>query len=262
MASKIQERIYVEAFLARLNEPHVIITDRESPDFLVAVGDEQFGLEVAQVFRDQASAGGAGSPAKAVESQRSKFLRQLSLDYYAAGGLPLHVQALFSDPLAVKQHGLVQRIKGARPSVPWARTRIEGDGFALRLVSLPPDAGQYTCWVCVDNSVGWRGQIGPADLLPVIQDKASRLAMYRSAVARVELLLVVDGTRASGMVRWDAAQPLPSLHGFDAIHLYFHPKESLRIGCCDAPTGRGSGCAPSDSDVSQRQRVANPHTQR
>lgn len=82
----------------------------------------------------------------------------------------------------------------------------------------------------VDNSVGWRGQIGPEHILPVIQDKAARLARYRSAAARVELLLVVDATHESGMVRWDPTRPYPGLHGFDALHLYFHPEEALRLG--------------------------------
>ena len=230
MASKIGERIYVEAFLARLSEPHVIIAERESPDFLVAGCGEQFGLEVVQVFRDHASVGDAGSPARAVESERTKGLHQLSVDYYAAGGSPLHVQALFSDPAAIKQQGLVQRIKAARPSVPWDRTTVEGDGVTLHLVSLPTESGQYCRWVCINSSVGWRGQIGLADVLPLIQDKATRLPFYRSVVPRVELLVVVDGTRRSGMVRWDASQVFPSRHGFDAIHLYFHPEEVLRIG--------------------------------
>lgn len=223
MASKIGERIYVEAFLARLSVSHVIVAERESPDFLIATGDEQFGLEVAQVFRDQAAVGDAGSPAKARVSKRIKGLQQLSTDYYAAGGLPLCVQALFSNPAALKQHGLVQRIRDVRPSVPWERATAECDRATLHLVALPVEAGQYNRWVCVNNSVGWRGQIRLADILPVIQDKASRLPTYRSVAPRVELLLVVDGTRRSGMVRWDVDQVLPSLHGFDAIYLYFHP---------------------------------------
>lgn len=223
MASKIGERIYVEAFLDCLSESHVIVAERESPDFLIAMDDEQFGLEVAQVFRDQAAVGDAGSPAKARESKRSKVLQQLSTNYYAVGGLPLYVQALFSNPAALKHHSLVQRIKDACPSAPWERATIECDGAILHLRALPVEAGQYNRWVCVNNSVGWRGQIELTDILPVIQDKASRLPAYRSAVPRVELLLVVDGTRRSGMVRWDVDQVQPSLYGFDAIYLYFHP---------------------------------------
>lgn len=103
------------------------------------------------------------------------------------------------------------------------------DGSTFYLTALPPDVGPYNRWVCVNNAVAWRGQIGPADVLPVIEEKAARLVRYRLAVSRIELVLVVDTTRSSGMVRWDPTQPFPSLHGFDAIHLYFHPKGPLRI---------------------------------
>lgn len=230
MASKIQERIYVEAFLSRLGGQHAIVEERESPDFMVAVNGECFGLEVVQVFRDQATVSDSGSTARAVESRRTKFLRQLAADYYSAGGPPLHIQALMADPAAVVYSGLVDRIVGARPAVPWERTRLEMDGATLHLCALPPELEQYDRWVAVDNSVGWLGQIGPEHILPMIQNKATRLASYRSAAARVELLLVVDTTRSSGMVRWDPARPYPCLHGFDALHLYFYPDEVLRLG--------------------------------
>ena len=71
MASKVLERIFVEGFLQRLGPGYVILEERESPDFLVSDGHEKFGLEVAQVFRDQ---GPAGSPSKAAESRRVQYL--------------------------------------------------------------------------------------------------------------------------------------------------------------------------------------------
>lgn len=229
MASKVQERIYVEAFLKHLGGQPTILEERESPDFLIAVGKEQFGLEVAQVFRDQAEVGAYGSPAKAMESRRNKFLRQLATDYYAAGGFPLHVKALFNGSITNRAR-LVKQIINARSSVPWERTKIELNLATFHLMSLPHEAEQYTRWVAINNSVGWRGLIGNKDILPRIQAKADRLMHYRSVVARVKLILVVDETCRSGMVRWDPAQPYPDLHGFDAIHLYFHPTEILRIG--------------------------------
>ncbi len=229
MASKVQERIYVEAFLANLDEPHVIVEERESPDFLIAVGDEQFGLEVAQVFRDQAEVANLGSPAKTVESRRNKFIRQTAKDYYLADGLPMHVKVLLSGALSIEKAGLVDQIKLARPSTPWVCTKIKIDEAIFYLTALPHEAGQYTRWVCIDNSVAWRGKIGPADILPLIKGKATRLAHYRSAIRRVELLLVVDTTQASGIVRWDPTEAFPPLHGFAAIYLYFHPGKLLRL---------------------------------
>ena len=230
MASKVQERIYVEAFLARLGGQHAIVEERESPDFLISGNGECFGLEVAQVFRDQIAVSDSGSTAKAVESRRNKFLRRLAADYYSAGGLPLHVHAVMANPAAIDYAGLVDRIICARPAVLWEQTQLEMDGATLYLRALPPEAGQYARWVAVKNFVGRPGQIGPEHILPVIQDKASRLRRYRLAAGRIELLLVVDTTHESGMVRWDPARLYPGLHGFDALHLYFHPEEVLRLG--------------------------------
>jgi len=222
MASKIQERIYVEAFLSRMERRHTIVEERESPDFLIAVEGERFGLEVAQVFRDQAEVANSGSAAKAAESRRNKFLSQIATAYYTAHGLPLHVQALFSDQFAIERTGLIDQIKHARPSTHWERTKINMDGATFYLTALPPEAGLYTRWGCVNNAVAWSGQIGPEHVLPVIEEKASHLARYRLVAPCIELLLVVDTTRASGMVRWNLSQPFPSLNGFDAIHLHFH----------------------------------------
>lgn len=230
MASKICERIYVEAFLACLEGSYRIIKERESPDFLVEGCGEPFGLEVVQIFRDQATLRRDGSPAKTAESLRDKGLRRLAEKYYEAGGLPLDVKALFSDPATIRRRDLVERLKKARPSVPWERIRVNEDGLTLYLRALPPERGNYCRWLCIDNSIGWRGQIGQSDVLPVIKNKAARLTTYRSVVQRIELLIVVDCTYGSGMVHWDASQDLPSRHGFDAIYLYFHPEKLLWVG--------------------------------
>jgi hypothetical protein len=66
VASKLQERIFVENFLLHLGPDYMIAEERESPDFIISNGDERFGLEVAQVFRDQSP---HGSPTKARESR-------------------------------------------------------------------------------------------------------------------------------------------------------------------------------------------------
>lgn len=140
------------------------------------------------------------------------------------------VKAQLSDSASIERAGLVDQIKLARPSTPWERTQLNIDGANFHLTALPSEAGQYTQWVRVNNSVAWRGKIGPADVLPMIEAKAARLVRYKLAVPRIELLLVVDTTCASGMVRWDPTQSFPSLHGFNAIHLYFYPEELLPIG--------------------------------
>lgn len=226
MASKILERTFVEGFLPRFRPGYVILEERESPDFLVSDGQKRFSLEVAQVFRDQSP---AGSPTKAAESRRMQYLRSLASDYYSRSGLPLLVTANIPDRFSLDTSIVADRLKIERPSVPWDRSRFEMSGATFYLTSLRLEAGSYLRWRCVNNSVGWQGWLTAADIEHIIVDKASKLPSYRTAVARVELLLVVDAECTSGMIRWREGTPNPSSHGFDAIHLYFHPTEVMRL---------------------------------
>lgn len=214
------------AFLQRLGPSYVIVEERESPDFLISDGKVQFGIEVAQVFRNQ---GPAGSPSKAAESRRMQYLRRLASDYYSRHGLPLLVKAQIPDRFDANTGALADRLRAARPADPWNRRQFTVRDYPFHLTSLPPEVGQYRRWVCINNSVGWRGWLATNDIGPVIDEKASKLSNYRKAIARVELLLVVDATRTSGMVRWRDGSLVPVAHGFDAIHLYFHPIETRRL---------------------------------
>ncbi|MEO6307933.1 MAG: hypothetical protein ABIO96_06160 [Nitrospiraceae bacterium] len=224
MASKVLERIFVEGFLQRLGPGNVILEERESPDFLISDGQEKFGLEVAQVFRDQ---GSAGSPSKAAESWRVQYLRRLASDYYSRSGLPLLVSAEISNRFDTGL--LADRLKAARPAALWAEIRFKVRSSTFHLTSLPTEAGQYCRWVCINNSVGWQGWLTAENVESVLDQKASKLSNYRRAIARVELLLVVDVTQTSGMVRWRDGTPFPVGQGFDAVHLYFYPDEARRL---------------------------------
>ncbi|MGA6826780.1 hypothetical protein ACO9S2_04090 [Nitrospira sp. NS4] len=226
MASKVLERIFVEGFLPRLGSGYAILEERESPDFLVSDGEERFGLEVAQVFRDQSP---TGSPTKAAESRRVQYLRRLASDYYSRSGLPLLVTANIPNRFSMDTSVVADRLKTERPAVHWTRSRFEMNSATFYLTSLPSEAGAYSRWRCGNNSVGWRGWLTAADVEPVIGDKASKLSSYRVGIARVELLLVVDVVHTSGLIRWRDGTPHPAAHGFDAVHLYFHPEEARRL---------------------------------
>ena len=71
-----------------------------------------------------------------------------------------------------------------------------------------------------------------------------KLAEYRSATARVSLLLVVDVTQASGMLRWPDDIVPPSAQGFDAVYLYLHPLEARRL--VQRTLTRRADCETSD----------------
>jgi hypothetical protein len=227
VASKLLERIFVEGFLKHIDQDLHLVAERETPDFVLSDARGQFGLEVAQIFRDRSE---SGSPSKAAESRRSKYLMRLASDYYSRSGLPLLMKATIPDQFQFDVHALTDRLIAERNDEPWRSSKFSlGPDTTFDLTPLPDEAGQYSRWVCINNSVGWRGWLGVDDLRPTIEDKSQKLEEYRAATTRVSLLLVVDVTQPSGMLRWpDNAVP-PEARGFDAVYLYLHPREARRL---------------------------------
>lgn len=227
MASKVQERIFVEGFLQRCPDALSLIAERESPDFLMRDHRGEFGLEVAQAFR---SNGVAGSPAKAAESRRVKYLRGLASAYYQAGGMPLLVKAILPDQPDFVLATLIEKLKVERTDKPWERTSfVFSPSAEFYLTALPAEAGEYKRWLCINNSVGWVGRLHADLLTPRIREKAAKINYYRQAANRVALLLVVDRTCESGMLQWRADEPPPHTVGFEMVYLYIHPFEVFRL---------------------------------
>lgn len=220
----------MEGFLEHIEEDICLVAEREErfpPDFILSDARGEFGLEVTQVFRDRRE---SGSPSKAAEVSRSKYLSRLASDYYSRSGLSLLVKANIPDRFNLDMHALSDRLKAERNDQPWQQSKFSlTPNATFYLTSLPKKVGRYSRWVCVNNSVGWRRWLGGYDLAPSIKHKSQKLAKYRYARDRVSLLLVVDVTRESGMLRWpDNAVP-PEARGFEAVYLYMHPLEAKRL---------------------------------
>lgn len=227
MASKLLERIFVEGFLEHIQQDFHFVTERESPDFVLSDARGKFGLEVAQVFRDRSE---AGSPSKAAESRRSDYLRRLASDYYSHSGLPLLVQARIPDKFKGDLPALSGRLMAERNDEPWRSSEFTlGLYTTFYLTPLPDEAGRYSRWVCVNNSVGWRGWLSADDIALTIEDKSQKLPKYRDAIDRISLLLVVDLTQTSGMLRWPDETVPTKARGFDAVYVYLHPLKARRL---------------------------------
>jgi|WetSurMetagenome_2_1015567.scaffolds.fasta_scaffold67703_2 hypothetical protein len=227
MASKLQERIFVEGFLKRCPDPMSLIAERESPDFLMRDDKGELGLEVAQVFRTN---GRAGSPAKAAASRRAKYLKGLASAYYRTGGLPLLVKATLPHRPDYDVEALSRRLQVERADEPWDRTSfVLSPSTKFHLTALPAEAGIYNRWLCINNSLGWVGRLDSKLLASRIQAKAAKISEYRKKAERIGLLLVVDGTCESGMLQWPADEPPPDPEGFDLVYLYIHPDEVFRL---------------------------------
>lgn len=150
MASKLHERIFVENCLSHLGPDYVIAEERKSPDLIISKGDERFGIEVAQVFRDQSP---HGSPTKARESRRVQYLNRLASKYYSCDGLPLLVKANISGPPERDIGAVVDRLKVERLPSTSGKGRFEMGCSTFHLMALPAEAGPYQRWICINNSV-------------------------------------------------------------------------------------------------------------
>ena len=231
MASKIQEEIFLEGFLDKCPGRFTLVSEWESPDFILRDSDGEIGFEVAQVFRTTSP---SGSPYKAVESRRDKFLRKLAEVYYAKGGLPLRVRAILPDRPSFDMEVLAERLCKERPGRFWETSEFSLDyPVKFRLTALPMNCGRYGWWQCVNNSVGWvrtfdqpRNQI----IKGRIAEKEGKIPIYRKTAKRVALLLVLDRTQMSGMVEWDDNKSLCiGKVDFDMVFLYIHPLRVVQL---------------------------------
>ncbi len=231
---KLRERFFLEMFFKAASRPLQIVAERETPDFTLRDERGDYGVELAEVFKDRRPSGAKGklvSPGKDVESQRIAYLRRISTNYYARGGLPLRVQALLPDGFEFPSASqVVERLLADRPTKVMEQRRIELEPAAtLYLRSLPEEMQNYSYWTPVDNSVGCRRQTRLDDLQEVVRAKSGKLPDCRKACARVVLLLHADGTRDSGMITWTADfAPIESF-GFDEVWLYLHPGDAWRL---------------------------------
>ncbi|MGD1016274.1 MAG: hypothetical protein ABR863_07515 [Roseiarcus sp.] len=111
------ERVFVEEAIRSLGVGWTIREERDPPDFIIADGDHDFGLDVADIF------GGAqnehGSEMKRAESDRQKLLNNLRRKYEAETGVNnlsvKFVGRIASDTLARVVSELVALDLAAKP---------------------------------------------------------------------------------------------------------------------------------------------------
>lgn len=222
-----RERHQTEHFLSSLGPQYKIVEHGDAPDFVVTDGQMTFALEHTQVFRDQ---GKGGSQLRGTESDRGRYVARLADAYYGRGGLPLMVQARLVNYEDIDIERLSGRLVRRRPAESMSRFEFAKGQSKFSLVALPDAFPGYRAWQAVNNSVGWVDQLSTDALEAVIAKKVAKLPRYRGKFDRVELLLVVDVTKNSGMVRWPSDAPLPAAPGFDEVRLYYYPERASREG--------------------------------
>jgi hypothetical protein len=121
------------------------------------------------------------------------------------------------------------------PALPNEEVNCEiEEGFSIAatfsILRLPDSAGPFRRWTPLDNQVGWAKPIDAEFFASIVARKSTKLSGYRLAVARVVLLIHIDGMRVSGFLHLENEPTvLTSNGGFDAVYLYKHPGNSRRL---------------------------------
>ena len=90
MASKIQERIYLDWFLKKERIVCQSIEESESPDFFLTLESKRIAVEITNLHREP-KPNRKGSKSKQQESQRTQWLKELSDLYYSSNRIPIHL---------------------------------------------------------------------------------------------------------------------------------------------------------------------------
>mgnify|MGYP005815444235 CR=1 FL=1 len=239
MSKKTGERTYLDSFLKALGFVNCARDEGEAPDFVIQLGDRRLGIEVVQVFADQ---GATNSKKRQDESHRLTLLRNLCHAYYEAGGSSATLR-LQVEP------GYFQRIRGRIPpelrdrllTRLLARTARMNEGATLTsrvrgrhqsllatmwIRRLPDSFGRYSRWQLLNDSMAWVPTLSREYLNSIVARKAGKLAAYQRRVPDVVLLMVADGSLASGLVRYDDGSV--ERRGFEAVYLFHHPKGEVQ----------------------------------
>ncbi len=232
-AQKKRERFFAEEAARLLGKPWDLGPDREHPDFIVAEGTQQFGLEVTQIF--VGAQGDRGSSSKAAEARMQRIVNELQRQYETIENIPLIVKfvgnmepdnlatvipALLAEDLPSKAVGyrLVHDTTVAHPTRARLRVHIT-KGFR-------PD------WYSVNERVGFVDRSPHGIIAATIAKKAADLPRYKGAAGTdIRLLLVADRISNSGKLMLDQDTQF-DLHGFKSVYLFPYPENVIVLSKC------------------------------
>ncbi len=245
MASKKLERLFLDKMLRDLRWGHMQVElGTEPPDFFLTPpeGTSRIAVEVTRIYRRETS---KGSPDAAQERAHALFVSELAEQYSRlVAHQPLQVTVVFPPVIrspAVRQLTGAERRDDSADVAKRALARLrhlpkllplEGRTFHVRqrdgrplsfhVTGLPPGTGLERRWDVMNHTVGWVGLVDAGLIQRKISTKARGLDKYRSSVSTSCLLVVADGSRASGFLDLEEGTAIDPL-GFDAVYFQRYP---------------------------------------
>ena len=235
MASKIQERIYLEWFLKQEAQEVEKIVARENPDFLVHIKGQVIGIEVTNLYQEP-SPGKKGSKIKAAESLRSKWLLALAESYYDQYRIPIRLNLWTNRILSKQLSGELISTLGTSGQLPlWKHARINiesppGSGCVANVIRLPEKFSGYSRWTFLNDHICFVGDIKREHILHAIHKKARRALDYLRCCDKVWLLLVADSGWNSGSFQIPNNLSIMVPSCFEKVWLLDYSESIHRIG--------------------------------
>ncbi|MGH7053226.1 MAG: hypothetical protein ACREFA_05355 [Stellaceae bacterium] len=226
---KTRERVFAEAATRLLHKTWDLGADRERPDFVVTEGEQQFGLEVCEVFTGPQSQD--GSAMKRVESNTSRAIDTLRHKYEAIVNIPLRVKLVgdaCAENLDLVVPALVAEDFASKAIAYQAVIRLNTGlraGLSLYVTkALRPE------WFSVNDRVGWVDHNPMPRIAAAVMEKSRKLSQYQQAVGwDVRLLVVADRINNSGKLTLKE-QTTMNLRGFRAVYFFSYPENVTIFG--------------------------------
>ena len=217
--NKWEERFYVERAAEMLKVEWVVGEDRESPDFIIAEGNYQFGLEISELFIGRE--GRKGAAKKAEESFDQEAIDRYRNIYEGERDIPLCVRILGSVNDEIMDQLLAYLL----------RHDFGAMSLGDQIVIQPSDhfkayvtKGLRNWWFRVDDRVGMVN----TDPMPIMEVRVARksenLRRYQEAAGEdVRLLLVANRIMNSGRLKLVEKESLDT-RGFRAVYFLSYPE--------------------------------------
>lgn len=224
MASKVEERIYLEWFFNQEKIIHGEVIDHEHPDFLVEIGGQVTGIEVTKIFLEE-NPGEKGSPIKAAESRRTKWLHTLAANYYKRHSTPIRLNLQTnSDLCAELSDALLSALEASSQMPLWKSVRVDielppGSWCVANVTRLPWEFSEYSLWRILNDHTCFVGDITRGHLLHALNKKSRRVADYLLWCEKVWLLLVADSGWNSGSFHIPNQLPMVGPTDFEKVWL-------------------------------------------
>lgn len=225
LIQKAQERIYAETAAKLMNSQWTLGDIEEPLDFEIQQEGEKFGLEIRQIFID--SENRSGSPSKKKEAENMQLIYKLADQYYSYGGTPILAKFLgLLSKIDLKL--LAEHMRAAAPAYPGPNITINIAEAKIFITPLPTSFSNYSRWVFINDKLGWINSVTSSALQHVINQKESRLSLYKKKYESIDLLLVADRSFNSGKLTITNNITITN-PGFRTIYFMSYPDSIQRI---------------------------------